>query len=157
MNEHIKHSRSYRTIKTVKTVFDDYYLDPLIGLIPVVGDGVTQLFNLSFFYLSIFKIKSYALTVAILRNILLDILIGIIPYLGIVLDFFHKSYNQNYNLIKAFVDNDTYIINKVKRQALPTTILIIVIMALIGVVIYYLVSFLISLFSSIYHWVVALF
>ena len=46
----IEQSNSYQTIKSVKTLMDDYYLDPLLGLIPVVGDILPQIFNFSFFH-----------------------------------------------------------------------------------------------------------
>lgn len=132
---------------------DDYYLDPLLGLIPVVGDILPQIFNFSFFYVSIFKIKSYALTVTILRNILIDILVGIIPYLGIILDVFHKSYQKNFNLIVGFVNDDKNIIREVNQKAFSTTIWI----AIIGVAIYYLTVFLWSIVIGVYHWVINLF
>jgi len=50
-------SRSYRAMKSATKMMDDYYLDPILGLVPVVGDIVPHLFNASFFYISIFKIK----------------------------------------------------------------------------------------------------
>ena len=53
----MEQSRSYKTMKTATKVMDDYYLDPILGLVPVVGDVVPQLFNASFFYISIFKIR----------------------------------------------------------------------------------------------------
>lgn len=34
----IEKSDSYQAVKTAKTLMDDYYLDPLLGLVPVVGD-----------------------------------------------------------------------------------------------------------------------
>ena len=149
----IEQSNSYQTIKSVKTLMDDYYLDPLLGLIPVVGDILPQIFNLSFFYVSTFKIKSYALTVIILRNILIDILVGIIPYLGIILDVFHKSYQKNFNLIVGFVNDDKNIIREVNQKAFSTTIWI----AIIGVAIYYLTVFLWSIVMGVYHWIINLF
>ena len=63
----MEQSRSYRAMKTATKVMDDYYLDPILGLVPVIGDIVPQLFNASFFYISIFKIRSYALTMTLLR------------------------------------------------------------------------------------------
>ena len=124
-----------------------------IQKIPIVGDILPQIFNFSFFYVSTFKIKSYALTVTILRNILIDILVGIIPYLGIILDVFHKSYQKNFNLIVGFVNNDKNIIREVNQKAFSTTIWI----AIIGVAIYYLTVFLWSIVIGVYHWVINLF
>ena len=89
----------------------------------------------------------------ILRNILIDILVGIIPYLGIILDVFHKSYRKNFNLIVGFVNDDRNIIREVNQKEFSTTIWI----AIIGVAIYYLTVFLWSIVIGVYHWVINLF
>lgn len=149
----IEKSTSYQTVKSIKTLMDDFYLDPILGLIPVAGDILPQIFNFSFFYVSIFKIKSYALTVAILRNILIDILAGMIPYVGIILDIFHKSYRKNFRLIVGFVNDDREVIKDVNRSAVFTTILI----AFIIAAIYYIVVFLWSILEGVYHWIIGLF
>ena len=149
----IEQSNSYQTIKSVKTLMDDYYLDPLLGLIPVVGDILPQIFNFSFFYVSIFKIRSYALTITIFRNILIDVLVGMIPYLGIILDIFHKSYRKNFNLIVGFVNDDRDVIKEVNKKAISTTIWLVV----LGVAIYYLTVFLWSIIMGLYNWFIGLF
>ena len=149
----IEKSNSYQAVKTVKTLMDDYYLDPLLGLIPVVGDILPQIFNFSFFYVSIFKIRSYALTITIFRNILIDVLVGMIPYLGIILDIFHKSYRKNFNLIVGFVNDDRDVIKEVNKKAISTTIWLVV----LGVAIYYLTVFLWSIIMGLYNWFIGLF
>ena len=75
---------------------------------------------------------------AILRNILLDILVGMIPILGIVFDIFYKSYRKNFDIIVGFVNDDREIIRDVNKKAVSTTIWIII----IGVAIYYLIIYL---------------
>ncbi|WP_288898357.1 DUF4112 domain-containing protein [uncultured Capnocytophaga sp.] len=149
----IEKSNSYQAVKTAKTLMDDYYLDPLLGLIPVVGDILPQIFNFSFFYVSIFKIRSYALTITIFRNILIDVLVGMIPYLGIILDIFHKSYRKNFNLIVGFVNDDRDVIKEVNKKAISTTIWLVV----LGVAIYYLTVFLWSIIMGLYNWFIGLF
>ena len=134
----MEQSRSYRAMKSATKMMDGYYLDPILGLVPVVGDIVPHLFNASFFYIAIFKIRSYSLTVTLLRNVLIDTFVGMIPYLGIVLDFFYKSYRENTILIEGFVNDDPNIVKKVKRRAVYTTIFIVV----LGVAVYYLAVFL---------------
>ncbi|PSJ79820.1 hypothetical protein C7N83_09945 [Neisseria iguanae] len=51
------------------------------------------MFNLVFVYISLFKIRSILLTLVVIFNSLLDLLIGLIPVVGTILDFFHRSYN----------------------------------------------------------------
>ena len=74
----------------------------------------------------------------LLRNVFIDIFVGLIPYAGIVLDIFYKSYRENTILIEGFVNDDPNIVKKVKRRAVYTTIFIVV----LGVAIYYLAVFL---------------
>ena len=147
----MEQSRSYRAMKTATKVMDDYYLDPILGLVPVVGDVVPQLFNASFFYISIFKIRSYALTMTLLRNVFIDIFVGLIPYAGIVLDVFYKSYRENTILIEGFVNDDPNIVKKVKQRAVSTTIWLVV----LGVAIYYLIVFLWSVVTHLYQWIMS--
>ncbi len=144
----IEKSRHYQLIKTSKKWFDDYYLDGIIGLVPIVGDIVSQFFSYSFLYISIVKLKSYRLTMAILFNVLIDILIGMIPYLGIVLDFVHHSYKYNFELIIGFVNEDKKIIQQVNKRAIWTTVAVIVLIGLIAMLVWSLTT----LFSNIYYY-----
>ena len=84
----------YRLIRTIKNVMDRYYLDPLIGLFfPTAGDIFSSAMTLPFLTVSLFKIKSIPLTLAILYNMLVDMMLGIIPlWIGDLLDIFSRSY-----------------------------------------------------------------
>ena len=44
----MEQSRSYRAMKTATKVMDDYYLDPILGLVPVVGDMCLSCLTLRF-------------------------------------------------------------------------------------------------------------
>ena len=48
----------------------------------------------------------------LLRNVFIDIFVGLIPYAGIVLDIFYKSYRENTILIEGFVNDDPNIVKK---------------------------------------------
>lgn len=145
----IEKSTHYQIIKNTKKWMDDYHLDGLIGLIPIVGDITTQFFSYSFLYVAIVKVKSYRLTMAILLNSLIDILVGLIPYAGIVLDFVHRSYKHNFELIVGFVNDDKKVIQQVNRRALWTTIGVFVILILIFVLIWLIIT----TFSGLYKWI----
>lgn len=57
----------YRLIRTIKNIMDRYYLDPLVGLFfPAAGDIFSSAMMLPFLIMSLFKIKSLPLTLAIL-------------------------------------------------------------------------------------------
>ena len=76
-------------------------LDPLIGLIPSVGDTLTSLTS---FYILIAGVRYGVPKITLLRmafNIGLDWAVGSIPVLGDAFDFFWKSNQQNMNLIRT--------------------------------------------------------
>ena len=75
-------------------------LDALIGLIPNVGDAATSLAS---FYILLQGVKYGVPKITLLRmafNIGLDYVVGAIPFLGDLFDFFWKSNKQNIDLIR---------------------------------------------------------
>jgi hypothetical protein len=135
--EEMLNSSSYRLIDGIATAMDRYFLDALIGLIPGVGDLLTSIFVLPFINVSLFKIKSIPLTLAILFNMMRDALLGMIPFwIGNIFDIFNRSFIKNMRLIKGFIDDDKEIISEVNRNAFWMAILIV----LFGFLIYWLFS-----------------
>lgn len=110
-------STSYAVVKTIATWMDKYFLDPLIGFVPVVGDTISSIVGVPFVYMSLFKVKSIPLTLAVVSNILIDVLLGLFPFLGNFFDIFHRSNLKNFKLIKGFVEDDREIIKKVNVRA----------------------------------------
>ena len=97
---------------------DKYYIDPLLGLVPTVGDAVSSILTLPYLYFSVFKLRSIPLTLALLCNMLIDFAMGLIPFwIGDILDFFNHSYVKNYTLITGYVEGDEEMIRKVDRRA----------------------------------------
>ena len=145
----------YRLIRTIKNVMDRYYLDPLIGLFfPTAGDIFSSVMMLPFLTMSLLKIKSLPLTLAILYNMLMDMMLGIIPlWIGDLLDIFNRSYSKNYRLIVGFVEGDQKIIQEVNRKALLTAVGILV----LCFIIYWLTKAVIYLTSELWEWVQGLF
>lgn len=145
----------YRMIRTIKNVMDRYYLDPLIGLLfPTAGDIFSSAMMLPFLTMSLFKIKSLPLTLAILYNMLMDMMLGIIPlWIGDLLDIFNRSYSKNYRLIVGFVESDQEVIQEVNRKAVLTAVGILV----LCFIIYWLTKAVIYLTSELWKWVQGLF
>ncbi len=114
-----QNSRTYALARWSKKYLDDYKLDPIIGFIfPAVGDILTMVFALPFVYLAIFRVKSISLTLAVIYNILLDALLGLIPFgIGAVLDIFSTAFKKNYQLIVGFVEGDEAVIREVNKRA----------------------------------------
>jgi len=128
-------SSTYRFVRNMAKYMDDYYIDPIAGFVlPAgMGDIITQLLSLPYIYLSIVKIKSVPLTLSIIYNMLLDTMLGLIPfYIGDVADIFMKSYKKNLALIEGYIDDEQEIIKSVDRKALLMAIAILIIIAIIG-------------------------
>ena len=153
--EQMMNRSSYRMMVKTAKYMDKYYLDPLIGLIPGgVGDTISSLLAFPFIYYSLCVVKSIPLTLAVIYNILMDVLIGAIPfYIGDILDVFKHSYVENLKLITGYIEDDKEIINKVNKKAFWTAVFIVVLCWLIYVVI----SWAISLGTRVWDWIVSLF
>ena len=65
----VKASRTYRLTQSIAKWMDRYYIDPIVGLLlPAYGDAVTALLNLPYLYISILKLHSIPLSLAIVYN-----------------------------------------------------------------------------------------
>lgn len=77
-------------------------LDPILGLIPGIGDLVTGGSSAALLLLAL---KERVPTVALLRmvaNIGIDTLVGAIPFVGDAFDFFYRSNRKNLDIIKRY-------------------------------------------------------
>ena len=128
----IRNSVSYKLVHAIALWMDRRLLDPLIGLVlPGFGDALTSVFAVPYLYLSIVKLKSIPLTLAIVCNILLDVLIGIIPYIGVVGDVLKRAFTRNAALIKGYVEGDRAIMQEIDRKAVGMAFLIVILCGLI--------------------------
>lgn len=130
----LEEESSYRLCRNVAKYMDDYYLDPVLGIfLPGVGDMISQTLALPYIYVSLFKIRSIPLTLAVLYNMMVDSLVGLIPWLGDLIDFFYKSNKKSYRMIVGFVEDDEAIKHEVNSKAIRTGILIVI----VGILIYW--------------------
>ena len=80
-------------------------LDPILGLVPWVGDTLTALFSL---YLIGSAVQYRAPKIIVMRmamNVAFDYLLGIIPFVGDASDFFVKSNRWNMNLLRRYAQD----------------------------------------------------
>jgi hypothetical protein len=75
-------------------------LDPLLGLLPVVGDLSTTVVSVALLLTMMRHGASGAVVVRMGLNILLDSIIGAIPLVGNVFDFAYKSNERNVALLR---------------------------------------------------------
>lgn len=128
----LKESKAYRFLCMITLLADKYFLDALLGFVPSVGDLVSSVFGLPFIYVTLFKVKSIPLTLAVIYNYLVDILLGSIPFfIGDAIDFFCKAHVKNLDLITHYVEGDKKTIRQVRSKALLTAFLIIVLCVII--------------------------
>lgn len=157
----LKSSKAYKFISTITILADKYFLDALLGFVPSVGDLVSSIFGLPFIYVTLFKVKSIPLTLAVIYNYLVDILLGSIPFfIGDAIDFFSKAHVKNLDLITRYVEGDKKTIRQVRSKALLTAFLIII----LSVIIYFVFRLLIgvtawtwTLLIDMFKWLIGLF
>ena len=125
--EELMNCRLFYIMYRTKHFFDNWHLDAIIGFIPIAGDIVSIFLSFPFIIFCVFKIKSVALTLAVLNNYMLDMIIGMIPFwIGNISDFFYKAHRKNLDLIMGYIDDDKNIIEKINRKAVISAIVLLV-------------------------------
>lgn len=80
-------------------------IDPIIGLVPGIGDWIGGLASLYFLvYAAVLEAKVPVL-LRMLLNILLDVVIGTIPLLGEIFDISWKANLRNAELLEEHIQN----------------------------------------------------
>ena len=150
----LENNTVYALMDTIATYMDKWCLDPILGLIfPGIGDIITGASLLPYLYFSLVEVHSIPLALAVLKNAMVDVAVGAIPWLGNVLDFFHKSNKKNFELVKGYIDDDKETIKKVNEGALTALIVIVV----VGYVTYKLISWTVGLASSAWDFISSIF
>ncbi|MGZ8501884.1 MAG: DUF4112 domain-containing protein [Candidatus Limnocylindrales bacterium] len=77
-------------------------LDPLIGLIPIIGDGISALAG-TYIIAEASRFRLPAVVLArMVVNLLVDMAIGVIPFLGDIFDLVSKSNARNLALFRRY-------------------------------------------------------
>ncbi len=107
-------------------------LDPILGLLPGVGDAASlAVSGVLIYHMARFG-ASRKLVIMMAGNVMLDALLGSIPILGNIFDFFSKANERNIRLLKRHYQEGKY-------QGSGTGILVVVgiiLIALIGLIVY---------------------
>lgn len=115
--ERLENSRSYRLCKSITYLMDKCFLDPLLGFVPLLDSMIGVMCTTVFVYVSLIKVRSVSLTLAVIYNFLRDTAIGLVPVVGDVADFFNRSYVRSQRLIDGFAYGDEQVVKKVNSQA----------------------------------------
>jgi hypothetical protein len=146
--EQVMTSKNYRVILWADKYMDKYGLDAVLSLIPYVGDAIGFLFVIPGLRISIGRLHSLPLTMAILYDFLVDAVLGLIPVVGPVLDFFFKANSRVAKLVRGYVEDDGETMREVHRKATYFIVASIVLIALIVLMIYF--------FVEMWEWVIGL-
>ena len=120
-------------------------LDPLMNLFPVVGDMTGFVISAGLLLAMARKGASNKLVVLMSINIFIDAIIGGIPLIGQVFDFFFKANSRNLRLLK-----EHYVEGKHSGSGKNTIILAIIILAV-------LLALMIFLLIKLGDWLISLF
>jgi hypothetical protein len=92
-------------------------LDPLLGLIPGLGDIVSA--GLSIYMLWIAKQMGIPQTTIskMVRNIVIDFVLGVIPVVGDLTDFVYKANLKNLEILHAYAESGDARSSKTRRAS----------------------------------------
>lgn len=129
-------------IKTVSYLMDEQFklpgtkfrfgVDPLINIFPVVGDMTGFLISAAMLLAIARHGASSKLVVLMSINIIIDSVIGPIPVIGHVFDFFFKSNTRNLKLIQEY-----YVEGKHQGSGKNTIVIAVIVLLLILVLLVY--------------------
>lgn len=105
-------------------------LDPILNFIPFAGDGVTALVSIMLVYTMGKHGASNKLIARMLLNVLIDFVVGAIPVLGWIFDFYYKANDKNVQLLKEHYDEGKHT-GSAKGIIIGSLILFLVIIALL--------------------------
>ena len=81
-------------------------LDPVIGLVPGLGDAATGLVS-AYIVVTAARLKLPAHVVARMAgNVVVDVVFGSIPLLGSVFDLFYKANRRNFRLLQRHLERE---------------------------------------------------
>ena len=83
-------------------------LDPVLGLVPIVGDLSTTLVSVALLVTMLRHGASGAVAVRMALNILIDSIVGAVPILGNIFDFTFKSNERNVALLRRHYAEGRY-------------------------------------------------
>ncbi|MBK8500983.1 MAG: DUF4112 domain-containing protein [Saprospiraceae bacterium] len=112
----------------------NFGLDFLIGLFPVVGDVLSFGLSGGLLLIMVKKGASGKALSKMILNIILDAIVGSIPFLGDIFDLFFKANKRNLDLFQAHFEE-----GKHQGSAWPVVITVLILLILLFTLVVYLV------------------
>lgn len=79
-------------------------IDPIIGLIPWAGDAVSFLISALIVTAFVRHGVPFSIVLRMIANIVLDLVVGGVPLVGSIWDFFFKANRKNLRLAKEYFE-----------------------------------------------------
>lgn len=137
--ERMRSDMDFGVLKFIYYAMDNFFLDPILGFfIPGLGDVTTTFCTIPFVFTTVFRLRSVALTLAVVNNALIDMLCGLFPVVGDIIDVLNRSYRKSYKQIVGYVEGDAQIISTVNSSAFGACIWITILCVLIRLIVYWL-------------------
>lgn len=121
---------------TLKGTNFKFGADPIIGLIPVAGHVITFIISGALILVMARHGVSGKVAVKMVLNITIDTLVGAIPVLGNIFDFFYKANIKNVKLLKEHYDEDKHKGSGIGLIIISLLILLLVLVGIIGLFIW---------------------
>lgn len=77
-------------------------IDPLLGFVPVAGDGISLVVSGLVVMLAVRQGVNFPTLLKMTGNVILDFLVGSVPILGNIFDFGFKANRRNLSLLEKF-------------------------------------------------------
>jgi hypothetical protein len=95
-------SRLLDTVFVIPGTRIRFGIEPIIGLIPVLGDQVTALVSAALLYRSVRHCLPKIALVRMALNILINAVVGMVPLLGDLFVLWYKPNIRNYKILQRF-------------------------------------------------------
>ncbi len=116
-NIHMSHTKThYQTAKWLTESMDSKFkigpwsfgLDPIIGLVPWVGDFIGLALSLYIFWIGIQMRVPLDKLAQMLGNIIFDFILGVIPLIGDLADFAFKANSKNMEILEKYAEKEVF-------------------------------------------------
>ncbi len=108
--------RKARTSKRVSWILDEliripgtdirFGLDPILGILPYGGETVATIIGATILGEAGKKGVPFRSLIKMGGNMLLNAIVGVIPFLGDAFSFWFKSNSRNYKMLNTYLDSD---------------------------------------------------
>jgi hypothetical protein len=106
----VDHARRIDSLRQLKRLLDEAFRvpgtsirfgwDPIIGLVPWIGDALTAIFSCAIIVQAHQMRLPKVVQLRMLLNVAIDVLVGVVPFVGDVADVFWKSNTRNFALLE---------------------------------------------------------